>query len=179
MSYKVRVFEHKDTDKVLALITDIIVNEFHFRLELQENVGGLDSDLLHIEDHYNRSCGCFWVAEEDNNNHHNNNIVNHAMSNSIIGTIGVRRLKLQQEQTSKTCELKRMYVLKPYRNRGIAQKMLDEAIEFAKSAGYSRIVLDSSKWLTAARSLYLKNEFKDIERYNNNYRADVFMEKVL
>ena len=40
------------------------------------------------------------------------------------------------------------------------------------------MVLDSSKWLMAAKSLYLKNGFVDTG-YNNNYRADVFMQKQL
>ena len=55
----------------------------------------------------------------------------------------------------------------------------DIAIDFAKSVGYSRIVLDSSKALHPARALYLKNGFVDIPRYNDNYRADVFMERRL
>jgi hypothetical protein len=41
------------------------------------------------------------------------------------------------------------------------------------------MVLDSSRRLTAARSLYLENGFIDFERYNDNQRADVFMQKVL
>jgi len=55
--------------------------------------------------------------------------------------------------------------------------LLDIAIDFARSVGYSRIVLDSSKTLRAARALYLKNGFVDIPKYNDNYRADVFMER--
>jgi ribosomal protein S18 acetylase RimI-like enzyme len=62
---------------------------------------------------------------------------------------------------------------------GVGQKLLDRAIDFAINNGYSRMVLDSSRTLYAARTLYLKNGFLDIARYNNNYRADVFMEKML
>jgi putative acetyltransferase len=159
MMYTIRIFEEKDFQQVLALVSDIIVNDFHFKLELQE--GGLDSDLLHIKERYNKSSGCFWVAEDNN---------------KIVGTTGIRKLAQFHQPT---CELKRMYVSKPYRRVGIAQKMLDTAIEFAGTSGYSRIFLDSSRWLTAARSLYLKNGFVDIERYNDNYRADVFMQKQL
>jgi hypothetical protein len=54
--------------------------------------------------------------------------------------------------------------------------LLDIAIDFAKSLGYSWMVLDSSKTLYAARALYLKNGFVDIPGYNDNYRVDVFME---
>lgn len=57
--------------------------------------------------------------------------------------------------------------------------MLDTALEFAKNIGYSKIVLDSSKYLEGARALYLKNGFVDIARYNDNHRADIFMEKSL
>ena len=72
-----------------------------------------------------------------------------------------------------------MYVLNEFRRFGLAQKLLDTAIDFAKSVGYSRMVLDSSKTLYAARALYLKKGFVDIPRYNDNYKADVFMERKL
>ena len=57
--------------------------------------------------------------------------------------------------------------------------MIETAIDFAKRMGYTRILLDSSKKLKVSRNLYLKNGFLDISRYNNNHRADVFMEKKL
>jgi GNAT superfamily N-acetyltransferase len=123
----------------------------------------LDSDLICIEEHYNKSNGgYFWVAEE-------------TIDKQIISTTGIRNLK----QYASTCELKRMYVVKEYRHLGIGQKLLDTAVDFAKRIGYSRILLDSSKYLEAARALYLKNGFVDIARYNDNYRANIFMEKSL
>lgn len=123
----------------------------------------MDSDLICIEEHYNKSNGgCFWVAEE-------------TIDKQIISTTGIRNLK----QYASTCELKRMYVVKEYRHLGIGQKLLDTAVDFAKRIGYSRILLDSSKYLEAARALYLKNGFVDIARYNDNYRANIFMEKSL
>jgi hypothetical protein len=51
--------------------------------------------------------------------------------------------------------------------------------DFARNAGYSNMVLDSSKNLDAARVLYLNAGFVDIPRYNDNYRADFFMERRL
>jgi len=156
---QIRLFRKSDSKKVLNLISDIIINEFEFRLEFN----GLDSDLICIEEHYNKSNGgCFWVAEE-------------TIDKQIISTTGIRNLK----QYASTCELKRMYVVKEYRHLGIGQKLLDTAVDFAKRIGYSRIVLDSSKYLEAARTLYLKNGFVDIARYNDNYRANIFMEKSL
>ena len=168
--FKVRIFNNwTDSERVVRLISDIIVNEFKFKLDFD----GLDSDVVCIEEHYMKSeGGCFWVAEStknyDNSNNNNNN-------HQIIGTTALRTVK----QFESTAELKRMYVVRQFRQLGIGQKMLNIAIDFAKSFGYKRIVLDSSKYLYAARRLYLKKGFVDISRYNNNYRANVFMEKKL
>ena len=163
---KIRVFQRNDSEIVIELISDIIVNEFGFKLEFDT----LDSDILAIEEIYNKSAGgCFWVAESlDDNNPEQ-------QRQKIVGTTAVRILK----QFESTCELKRMYVSSDFRQLGLGQKLLDIAIDFAKNIGYSRMVLDSSKMLYAARALYLKNGFVDIPRYNDNYRADVFMEKKL
>jgi RimJ/RimL family protein N-acetyltransferase len=163
--FKVRIFNRRDSEAVIKLISNIIVNEFKFKLEIDS----LDSDIFCIEEHYNKSRGgCFWVAEQGDDTNNNNN-------NQIIGTIAIRNLK----QFEYTCELKRMYVGREFRRLGIGQKMLETAIDFAKNFGYKRVILDSSKYLDAARTLYLTNDFVDIQRYNNNYRADVFMEKKL
>jgi ribosomal protein S18 acetylase RimI-like enzyme len=161
---KIRVFRRTDSERVVELISDIIVNEFGFKLELDT----LDSDILAIEEIYNKSDGgCFWIAESINDNN--------TQQQKIVGTTAVRNLK----EYESTCELKRMYVLSNFRRLGLGQKLLDIAIDFAKNIGYSRMVLDSSKTLYAARALYLKKGFVDIPRYNDNYRADVFMERKL
>jgi GNAT superfamily N-acetyltransferase len=164
----IRPFQISDSDIVIEFISDIIVNEFKFKLEFDT----LDSDILAIDESYNKSNGsCFWVAETVVNDDYSNT----QQKQKILGTTAVRNLK----QFESTYELKRMYVLRDFRRLGLGQKMLDIAIDFAKSVGYSRIVLDSSKALHPARALYLKNGFVDIPRYNDNYRADVFMERRL
>jgi GNAT superfamily N-acetyltransferase len=162
---KIREYQTDDCKRVIGLISDIIINEFRFKLELDT----LDSDILAIDETYNKSNrGCFWIAEtiDDDSN---------TQTPKIVGTTAARNLK----QFESTCELKRMYVLSNFRRLGLGQKLLDVAIHFAKNVGYSRMVLDSSKTLYAARALYLKKGFIDIPRYNDNYRADVFMEKKL
>ena len=161
---KIRVFQRTDSERVVELISDIIVNDFRFKLEFDS----LDSDILAIEETYNKSDGgCFWIAESTDDNN--------TRQRKIVGTTAVRNLK----EFESTCELKRMYVLSNFRRLGLGQKLLDIAIDFAKNVGYSRMVLDSSKTLYAARALYLKKGFVDIPRYNDNYRADVFMERKL
>jgi GNAT superfamily N-acetyltransferase len=168
----IRVFQKSDSDKVKEFISDIIVNEFKFKLEFNT----LDSDILAIDKIYDKSNrGCFWVAESVVNEDDYSNTQQKQQKQKIIGTTAVRNLK----QFECTCELKRMYVSSDFRRLGIGQKLLDTAIDFAESVGYSRMVLDSSKALHAARALYLKSGFVDIPRYNDNHRADVFMERRL
>jgi len=145
-------------------------------LNLKLEFNTLDSDILEIDKIYNKSNrSCFWVAETVVNDNDYSNTQEKQQKQKIIGTAAVRNLK----QFESTCELKRMYVSSDFRRLGIGQKLLDTAIGFAKSAGYSRMVLDSSKALHAARALYLKSGFVDIPRYNDNHRADVFMERRL
>ena len=152
-AFKIRAFHRNDSERVIRLISDIIVNEFNFKLDFNT----LDSDIFDIEENYNKSDGgCFWVAESvDDNNR----------QQKIVGTTAVRNLK----QFESTCEWR----------LGLGQKLLDIAVGHAKNVGYSKMVLDSSSNLYAARALYLKKGFFDIPRYNDNYRADVFMERKL
>ena len=166
----IRPFQKSDSDKVIEFISDVFVNEFKFKLEFDT----LDSDIYAIDESYNKSNGsCFWVAETVVNDYNYSNT--YQQKQNILGTTGVRNLK----QFESTCELKLMYVLRDFRRLALGQKLLDTALDFARSVGYSRIVLDSSKALHPARALYLKNGFADIPRYNDNYRADVFMERRL
>lgn len=154
---KIRLFNNKDTSKVIELISNIRINEFNLNFEL----AGLDLDLLVIEDYYIKSNGCFWVAENSNND--------------IIGTTGIRKLT----QFISTCELNRMYVDSKYRGLGLGQKLLNKAIDFARKSGYSIMLLDTYYCYDIAKKLYLKNDFQEISRYNDNPRSQLFMKKKL
>ena len=178
-NFRIREYNDDDSEDVLHFISDMIVNEFNITL----NFNNLDSDLLHIKQHYKDNDGCFWIVERIDNY-------------QIIGTVAIRKLERLISTTptstidendvanasavaANAAELKRMFLLKPYRGLGIGQQMLDTALNFAKNSGYSKILLYSSKDLTVSRILYLKNGFVDIPRYNADHRADIFMEKKL
>jgi hypothetical protein len=93
----IRPFQKSDSDKVKEFISDIIVNEFKFKLEFDT----LDSDILAIDKNYNKSNGsCFWVAETVVNDDYSNT----QQKQKILGTTAVRNLK----QFESTCELKRI-----------------------------------------------------------------------
>jgi len=59
----------------------------------------------------------------------------------------------------KTAKLRLMFLEPWARGKGIAQKLLDESIAFARKCGYVKIMLWTQSELTAARKLYAKAGF--------------------
>jgi ribosomal protein S18 acetylase RimI-like enzyme len=92
--------------------------------------------------------------------------------NRVVGTGAIRRLDVQ------TCELKRMWFLPDYRGKGYGRKMAELLFEFARSAGYKRVRLDTTEILERANKLYRRLGFQPIERYNEGH-GTIFMEKQL
>ncbi len=90
----------------------------------------------------------------------------------VVGTGAIRRLDEQ------TCELKRMWFLPAYRGKGHGTRMSELLFEFASSAGYQRVWLDTSPLLEAANRLYQRLGFYPIERYNDG-PGTIFMETCL
>ena len=77
-------------------------------------------------------------------------------------------------------ELKRMYVKPAARKLGIAKQLLEQAIPFAKNAGYKKIRLDTLATMTPAINLYKQFGFYEIEPYYFNPENNaVFFEKLL
>jgi GNAT superfamily N-acetyltransferase len=75
------------------------------------------------------------------------------------------------------CEMKRMYVRPTARGIGLGRDLAEALIQFAKSAGYERMVLDSEPSFAAALSLYESLGFVHRSRYNNDPDPHtVFME---
>jgi GNAT superfamily N-acetyltransferase len=104
------------------------------------------------------------------------------VASELAGCIGLRRLRLSvpsDGQVMDCAEFKRMYVREKFRGQGIAQRLLETAEQFARSAGYSWIYLDTTKEMKAAAKLYQRNGFVRCERYNQNPQAAIFVKKRL
>ena len=114
-------------------------------------------DMEEISSHYAAPGGTFLVLLD---------------GKAVVGTGAVRRIDEQ------TCELKRMWFLPMYRGRGHGTRMSQRLLEFARSAGYRRVRLDTSPELHAANRLYRRLGFQPIERYNDG-PCTIFMEKQL
>ncbi len=147
--YKPQFFEG-----ILYVIDRVLYGEFGFDRE-----DSLDYDLNDIEAEYCNNGGIFLVVV--------------TKRGEVIGTGALRKL------TPTTCEVKRMYLFPEYRGIGLGRALMEKLLEFAKKEGYKRVVLDSTRDMKRALALYRSFGFVKTSNYNNNPRANIFMEKIL
>ena len=82
-------------------------------------------------------------------------------------------------------EIKRMYVRPDYRRKGIGKAILVHLLAAAGEVGYSRIWLDSARFMKPAHALYRSIGFREIEPYPESeipgeFQSHwVFLEKIL
>lgn len=66
------------------------------------------------------------------------------------------------------CEMKRLYVRRPFRRFGIGRLLAQALLDHATSAGYSTMLLDTLDEMEAARGLYASLGFEEIPPYYYN-----------
>ncbi|HEX2394468.1 MAG TPA: GNAT family N-acetyltransferase [Bacteroidales bacterium] len=86
-----------------------------------------------------------------------------------------------KELEEKTMEIKRMYVIPEFRNKGIATLVLRELEKWTAELSYSRCVLETGKKQPEAISLYRKNGYTPIPNYGQYIGIDnsVCFEKIV
>ena len=99
----------------------------------------------------------------------------------VIGCIALRPLPyLGGIATEEPCgEIKRLYVQPAWRGRRIADALLDALHDYARSAGYHWLYLDSKPDLETAFRFYLRRGYESCTRYNDNPQATVFLRRPL
>lgn len=115
------------------------------------------SDIGDIANNYMTN-GCFWCLLEHD---------------TIIGTVAIRSLD------NKIVELKRLFVLTQYQNKGYGRNLLEYAINYARRQQYQKMLLDTRLQFSAARHLYQCIGFKETDKYNDNINAELYYELTL
>lgn len=64
-----------------------------------------------------------------------------------------------------TAEVKRVFLRKEYRGKGMSKRLMSALEEKAKKKGYSRLILETGVMLAAAVGLYKKTGYRVIENY--------------
>lgn len=75
--------------------------------------------------------------------------------------------------------IKRMWVSKKARGRGLGKRLLRELEAWASTLGYEKVRLETNRTLTAAIEMYRKYGYTEIGRFNAEVYGDYFFEKSL
>lgn len=138
-SYYISNYKKKYKEQVVDLIFSIWNKEHKFSVSYESK-----PDLFNIEDFYSGLKGNFWIAVTNDD--------------KVIGSIAIENLN------SGNCALKRMFVRKDFRGKGVAQTLFNQALEWAKSLDVKNVYLSTNqeKSATAIR-FYKKNNFQEID----------------
>jgi putative acetyltransferase len=120
---------------VLALVRDVLA-EYGLRFGIGAKT---DDDLTELPGSYLDRGGAFWVVLEG--------------TGTVVGTCGLFPVG------EGIFELRKMYLAPAARGRGLGQRLLDEALGWARRAGGHRIVLDTAEQMTRAIEFYEHNGF--------------------
>lgn len=108
---------------------------------------GYDDEVIHPERKYGTPGGRLYLAR---------------IEGEPAGCVALRQLD------ERRCEMKRLYVRPPYRERGVGGQLIRRIISDAREIGYECILLDTLPFLTDAIGMYRRRGFVDIPSYNHS-----------
>lgn len=120
---------------------------------------GLDHDIAHWQEAYDGRTGVLLLVADP--------------AGEVVGTAAVRLLE------PGLGELKRMWLRPSRQGRGLGRRLMDACLDEARRLGCRALRLDTQAKLEAAVHLYRAYGFSEIPRYNDNHRADIWMEQAL
>jgi putative acetyltransferase len=133
--------EHKN--QIGEMIINIQRGEFNVPITLADQ-----PDLAIIPEFYQKNRGNFWVVLND--------------TNEVVGSIALIDMGGHEGA------IRKMFVKKEYRGKefGIAQKLLDNLLDWSKSHDINALYLGTIARLQAAIRFYERNGFTFIEKQN-------------
>lgn len=140
------------TNQDVPSIKDVVFSSLR-EFGLYPDSNGKDKDLNDIESSYLSNNGFFGV-------------VVHMETNLIVGCFGLFPMN------DSICELRKMYLSKETRGKGLGKFILDAAIHTAREKHYKKIILETISVLTTAIFLYKQYGFKEIKPREINARVD-------
>lgn len=145
--YKIIEYDDKYNKKINDFVISIYVEEHGFE-EHRSIVQNHDNSV------YIKSGGGFWIALNE--------------KNDIIGTIALHK------QNNKNIEMKRLYVRKEYRGKGVSKALYNKIIQYCIINKFERIFLGTHEKLEQAIQFYLRRGFKEIKNKKRDDGARFF-----
>lgn len=159
-NHRASVYEHmSDPDVTIRPATNAdagAVRDMIFTIlrefDLQPDPDKTDADLNDIEGTYITPGGRFDVLVDG--------------TARIIGSVGLLRVD------SRTVELRKMYLARSARGRGLGRRLLKHAIEQSRQLGFVRITLETQSRLTTAIEMYKRAGFNPLCGAIHTQRCD-------
>lgn len=133
-----RIATNADAESIRELIFGVL-DEYG----LEPDVDGIDLDLFDIEKYYIERGGVFEVLEDT--------------TGRIVGTVGLYPVD------EDAIELRKMYLEKDIRGKGLGKAILSRMIATAEALGFKKIVLETATPLVEAIGLYKSFGFRSVE----------------
>ena len=147
----IRDYREDDLGELINMVS-LVLGEYSMSIDKT----GADKELEDMGGVYGQHDSKFFIMES---------------RGKIIGSVGVRNIDRD------TCELRKLYLLKEYRGRGLGQELLDHALAFAVNKGYKKIQLEVSVKHERAISLYERSGFMRTDRKSSCPRCEFIFEK--
>ena len=144
---RLRAASNKDVGEIRDLVFSVL-REYNLKPDPQRT----DADLNDIEHSYFQRGAGFYVLEEKDG--------------SIIGAYGLYLLD------SQTCELRKMYLQRHCRGRGLGKFLMEHALSKAKEMGFQKMVLETASVLKEAIALYKSYGFVEYQPEHLSSRCD-------
>ena len=146
--FRIRTATNEDIPEIKNVVF-LSLKEFG----LNPDPKGKDKDLNDIENSYLSNNGFFGV------------VVN-TETDQVVGCFGLYPI------SQHICELRKMYLLKETRGKGLGKLILDKAVLTAREKHFKKIILETISVLTTAIFLYKRYGFKEIKPKEINARVD-------
>ena len=144
---KLRLADNRDGEKIASLVFGVLKD-----YGLKPDPDCTDADIKDIESSYFDRGGMFFVLETEDG--------------SIIGAYGLYPIN------ERTCELRKMYLHKAHRGKGLGKFLLDDALSKARQLGFEKMILETASVLKEAIALYKSYGFVQYNPQHMSSRCD-------
>jgi putative acetyltransferase len=134
------------SDKDFTDAKDLFV-EYASSLNFELCFQNFEEEISNLPAQYSEPTGCIILCYEND---------------KPIGCVGLRKF------AEDVCEMKRLYLRKEARGKGIGRVLAIKIIEKAKELGYKKMQLDTIETMKEAIALYKSMGFKEIKPYRYN-----------
>ena len=145
MNYRIRRIDPRDDLRVGEIIR-FCLHEYNAP---EEGSALADPDLDCFSAVYSTEGNAYWVAEDE--------------TGTVVGGAGVGAM----EGVPGVCELRKMYCMPEARGTGVAHRLLETALDYAKSF-YSRCYLETFSNMIPAQKFYEKHGFTRTREHLGN-----------